>query len=1389
MQQESLTIRLPAPRATDGPRTLLVETRNIESLKGRFYRIDAVEYFRKHGSLAGLDKVMVEVIAPDGTFEHAVEGYEKFRAIKGEIAIPGLDAGAYIVAVEGGTLRASGLMLVSDLTLITKDSPKGALAFVQEKGRPIGGVTFLARDRKGKVREATSDKEGVAELRFPHSAGSASFLAVHGGSIAHVGAGFSTSAIRGYETRVHISTDRPVYRPGHKVRYRAIVRRASGEFLVTPAGESARITVTDGVGNRLHQLDTKLSEFGTAAGEFELPKDLPPGNRKIVLAYRGRSYSGSFLVEAYRKPQIFLDLVPDRPTFVRGEDVAFEIRARYAFGRPLPGMDLELRAWGTVGKQGSSLLKTTVTTDAEGKARVTIPTHAGPDMRLKITATGIDNTRRRYELQREILVNESAYRASVSVEHDTLFAGETARILLKTFDALGNPVGAEGTIDVGYEVPGSGTSLFPKVASLPVTTGSDGQTRSEYVPGKAGIYLFRFVGVDRAGRKVTANAMVEVVAEDGRVIVRSDVVEYRVGDLARVTVTSPTRDAFALLTFEGEEVYGHRVLRLKQTRNVLEIPIDARFVPDVRIRVALPHNGKLYEGEDQVRVQQRMLLNVRPEKGEYGPGQLCRLFLETTDEAGKALPAEVAVAVVDAAIFLLHPDRAPDLVATFTPPARMDLVQTRSSLDFSYDGVTAAISKDLIEERIRREMKKLEKGLLLEESEMDDAPFEDELGEPSTSIGLGGGAGGGRRGRGGRRNLRAGGGAPGAAAAIDPRRKFEDTAFFAAAIRTGSDGKATVEFTLPDDLTEWRITARGASRANAFGEARSGFLTSRPLVVRSALPRFLREGDELTAAAGIVNGTELQANVLVELTSGLEETLTIAPGDEGVVDWPLPEHEVGLMTLRAKASAEGIGSDIEERKLKVQAYGVDWRTGFAGISTEPGERILHLPHDLAAGTAKLRLQVAPSLAAAALDGIAELRAYPYGCTEQTVNRFYPALEIAAAIKTLGLDKTKLLPGLMKIAQAGALRLTYLQNKEGLWGWWRRGGSDPEMSAYALIALARARKAGVDFSEKTMERARKALPELLKKVRDPDLRAFLLLAQAHAFGADFQQLAPYFADRARLGTRGLAHLALAYEPMGRTSQRKILIEEMGRRRTPPDVETLGWALAAAAGLDSSSALSRDLALRLARHRKGSGFGTTRQTGAAILGLARALEGQGVAPRGMTVNVSINGETVLTEKVPADGRSLSLPVEKLKPGENRVAVTGSGGGTLFYSLLLEGLRKEAPATGGPLTLQRSHALVPSRYSERSAALVKRGGVVREPEVDALRIGELLRVTLTLQSSGQRQLVIQDPLPAGFQPVAVTEKGPFLATHRLDDKMVFFLEAPTEEVAVSYLVQSEA
>src|SRR5260370_15319907 len=43
------------------------------------------------------------------------------------------------------------------------------------------------------------------------------------------------------------------------------------------------------------------------------------------------------------------------------------------------------------------------------------------------------------------------------------------------------------------------------------------------------------------------------------------------------------------------------------------------------------------------------------------------------------------------------------------------------------------------------------------------------------------------------------------------RREFKDTAFWQPDVVTGGDGKATVSFKLPDNLTTWRATARAVT--------------------------------------------------------------------------------------------------------------------------------------------------------------------------------------------------------------------------------------------------------------------------------------------------------------------------------------------------------------------------------------------------------------------------------------------------------------------------------------------------------------------------------------------------------------------------------------------------
>ncbi len=63
---------------------------------------------------------------------------------------------------------------------------------------------------------------------------------------------------------------------------------------------------------------------------------------------------------------------------------------------------------------------------------------------------------------------------------------------------------------------------------------------------------------------------------------------------------------------------------------------------------------------------------------------------------------------------------------------------------------------------------------------------------------------------------------------------------------------------------------------------------------------------------------------------------------------------------------------------------------------------LDIPKERRADSTTLTVQIAPSMATTMLDALPYLIDYPYGCTEQTMSRFLPAVITAKTLRDLGL---------------------------------------------------------------------------------------------------------------------------------------------------------------------------------------------------------------------------------------------------------------------------------------------------------------------------------------------------------------------------------------------------
>ena len=126
------------------------------------------------------------------------------------------------------------------------------------------------------------------------------------------------------------------------------------------------------------------------------------------------------------------------------------------------------------------------------------------------------------------------------------------------------------------------------------------------------------------------------------------------------------------------------------------------------------------------------------------------------------------------------------------------------------------------------------------------------------------------------------------------RREFPDTAYWNATVKTGADGKATVELALPDNLTTWTMDARAITAETQVGQTKADVIATKDLLVRPVLPRFFIEGDKAEIAAIVHNNTQDEVKVEVKLRAdGLQvgaattQNVTIKAGDTAKVTWPV----------------------------------------------------------------------------------------------------------------------------------------------------------------------------------------------------------------------------------------------------------------------------------------------------------------------------------------------------------------------------------------------------------------------------------------------------------------------------------------------------------------------
>ena len=230
-------LKAQAPRAPHRARrrarrgaVLRVVTRNIPALDVRVYRLEMEEYFRRKGTVRGVENLQLEVVKPDRTarWERSTD-YAPFALIEARPrACPSTEPGAYVVVAGDEHLTATVLFLVSDVEVVVKKARGRDLfvwAFDREDQAPVAGARVLVAEGSEGARGG-QDRRG-RRLAAATPAGTADHVLV----LSRVAAWRRPSSSRGppvaegFQSKAYVTTDRPVYRPGHEVSWRAIFLR------------------------------------------------------------------------------------------------------------------------------------------------------------------------------------------------------------------------------------------------------------------------------------------------------------------------------------------------------------------------------------------------------------------------------------------------------------------------------------------------------------------------------------------------------------------------------------------------------------------------------------------------------------------------------------------------------------------------------------------------------------------------------------------------------------------------------------------------------------------------------------------------------------------------------------------------------------------------------------------------------------------------------------------------------------------------------------------------------------------------------------------------------------------------------------------------------------
>ncbi len=1353
-----------------------------------------------------------------------------------------LDPGVYFLRMSSDDLPDQGpqsqLLVVSGANLALKTSLTGALVWATDlnSGQPLANLPIAIYSQNfSKLTEGQTDSQGVFTADIPQLTDlwTGIYAVSEGGpgkdSFAVARSDWSTgldpwdfnvpSQFYPTDLTAYLYTDRPIYRPGQVVYFKGALRKENDARFNLPDLGAVNVAINNDQGETVYSDTLTLTPFGTFSGEFKLADEAGLGfynlyisNEKLNITANGVSFS----VAEYRKPEFQVNVTSPVTETVQGATIPVTMDASFFFGGPVSNADVHWSVLaadyvfnytgqgyydfynfdyssGEFGPQfgtfGKLIAEKDGKTDAQGQAAFEVKadlSDTGVSQIYTVEANVTDPAGGQQVAGRtQVIVHQGQYYVGVRPEVYVGEAGKPVGVQIVTVD-WNSDAFPNQRVHVVYndhqwncaqeKDPDTGSNVWTchvkdtEVASDDVTTDADGKASSSFTPPTGGVYQVKVTGTDAGGRTITAATYLWVAEPGGyvtwrqdnndRLVLVTDRKSYKPGDTAEILIPSPFQgSATALITLERGRILEHKVVTLTDNSTVYKLPITADYAPDVFFSVVIVKGVDETNPTPAFKVglakltvspeQQALTVTLTPDKSKVGPRDTVTYAIKATDYTGQPVQAEFSIAVVDLAVLSLSgPNSSPILDAFYSE--RGLGVRTGLGLTLSVDRFNVAAE-------------------------------------------------------------RAKGGGGGAEAGFNEvRTNFLDTAFWNAAVTTDANGQASVAVQLPDNLTTWRLDARGLTANTRVGQGTTDIVATKDLLIRPETPRFFVVGDQAQLGAIVNNNTaqDIQATVTlagtgVDIASAAAQNVTVKANDRAEVTWDVTVQDVASVDLTFSVEGGGLRDASKptlgippNQLLPVYKYSAPETVATAGQldSANSVLEAVSLPRRFDVSQGELTVELDPSLAAAMTGGLDYLEHYPYECTEQTVSRFLPNVLTYKALKDLGLSNPDLEARLTSLVGVGLQRLYARQHVDGGWGWWSNDQSDPYISAYVVFGLVKAKEAGFTVNEGVLSSGIAYLQNYsnvpvgenggthglnsLAPIPATDYilnrTVFILYVLAEAGQPNVSPTVQVFDNRDRLDTYARAYLAQTLYMIDPNDTRlKTLLSDINNKailsatgahweeaapdwwNMNTDTRSTAIVLDTLVRLDPKNNLIPNVVRWLMVARKASAWETTQETAWALISLTDWMVVSGELKANYQYNVTLNGNPLTAGE--ANAANLRDPVtlrvavaDLLKDQANRLVVNrGEGDGRLYYTAHLNIYFpvEDVRALSRGVTVAREYTLKSANCGGRV------NGVAQPacPAVTEASAGQDIQVKVTLIAPNDLYyVVLEDPIPAGTEAV---------------------------------------